>query len=239
MNFLRAGVPAKMVVSANQPFFAPFAGFFHKAFLSDVLVILDGVQFPRGTTWVSRNRFKNSLGTLWLTVPVRKKGLGLQKIDDVRICNDFPWAKKHLESLKASYAHAPYLKDHLPFLEEIFSPASEKLADLNLKIIRYILKELRIDTDIVLLSDLGIETRGAALPIEICAALKSSTFLAQVSAKKYLDSDSFRRAGIKLDYFKPASPVYPQLWGDFIPDLSAFDIIFNCGLKAREILFGA
>jgi hypothetical protein len=33
--------------------------------------------------------------------------------------------------------------------------------------------------------------------------------------------------------------VYPQLWGDFIPDLSAFDLLFNCGPKAREIVLAA
>ena len=70
-----------MIVSANQPYLLPFPGFFHKAYLSDVLVILDGVQFPRRTTWISRNRFKDSQGTLWMTVPVWKKGLGLQKIN--------------------------------------------------------------------------------------------------------------------------------------------------------------
>jgi len=34
---------------------------------------------------VTRNRFKNDLGTLWMTIPVWKKGLGLQNIDEVRI----------------------------------------------------------------------------------------------------------------------------------------------------------
>jgi hypothetical protein len=78
-----------MIVSANQPYFLPFPGFFHKVHLSDVPVIPDSVQFPRKTTWINRNRFKNSQGTLWMTVPVRKKALGLQKINDVRICHDF------------------------------------------------------------------------------------------------------------------------------------------------------
>jgi len=74
-----------MILSADRPYFAPFPGLFYKAHLCDVLVILDTVQFPRRTTWMNRNRFKNSQGTLWITVPVWKKGLGLQKIQDVRI----------------------------------------------------------------------------------------------------------------------------------------------------------
>ena len=73
-----------MILSTSQPYFSPFPGFFLKAFLSDIFVILDEVQFPRGTTWLTRNRFKNDQGTLWMTVPVWKKGLGLQKIKEER-----------------------------------------------------------------------------------------------------------------------------------------------------------
>jgi len=227
-----------MILSAAQPYFAPFPGFFYKAHLSDVMVILDSVQFPRRTTWISRNRFKNSQGTLWMTVPVWKKGLGLQKIGDVKICYDFHWTRKHLESLRAAYANAPYFADHLPFVEELFSSNFERLIDLNLKIIRYIMKELRIRTELVLLSELGVEARGDLLPVEICRKMGSFHFAAQKPAGKYLDGDLFREAGIRLEYFRVPTPVYPQLWGDFIPDLSAFDLIFNCGPKAREILIG-
>jgi hypothetical protein len=227
-----------MILSAAQPYFAPFPGFFYKAYLSDVLVILDSVQFPRRTTWITRNRFKNSQGTLWMTVPVWKKGLGLQKIDGVRICYDFHWTRKHLESLRAAYANAPYFADHLPFVEELFSSNFERLIDLNLKIIRYIMKELRIRTELVLLSELGVEARGDRLPVEICRKMGSPHFAAQKPAGKYLDQALFREADIGLEYFSVPTPVYPQLWGDFIPDLSAFDLIFNCGPKAREIMIG-
>ncbi|MGO9371735.1 MAG: WbqC family protein [Syntrophobacteraceae bacterium] len=225
-----------MIVSTNQPYFLPFLGFFHKAYLSDVLVILDGVQFPRRTTWISRNRFKDSQGTLWMTVPVWKKGLGLQKINDVRICYDFRWTRKHLASLKVAYANAPYFSDHLGFVEELFSSRFERLTDLNLKIIRYLLNELQIRTEVVLLSELGVEAKGELLPIEICRKIGSTRFLTQDSARKYLDLDLFSQAGIQLEHFKVKSPVYPQLWGDFIPDLSTFDLVFNCGPKARDIL---
>ena len=105
-----------MMISANQPYFAPFPGFFHKALLSDVLVLLDEVQFPRGTTWISRNRLKNDQGALWLTIPVWRKGLGQQNINQVRICYERDWPRKHLDSLKSAYGNAPYFGDHLRFM---------------------------------------------------------------------------------------------------------------------------
>jgi len=42
-----------MIVSTYQPFFSPFPAFFYKAHLSDLIVILDDVQFPLGTTWIN------------------------------------------------------------------------------------------------------------------------------------------------------------------------------------------
>jgi hypothetical protein len=84
-----------MIIAANQPYFAPYPGFFTKTLLADVLVILDEVQFPHRTTWISRNRFKNDQGELWLTIPVWKKGLGDQKINQVRICYERRWPRKH------------------------------------------------------------------------------------------------------------------------------------------------
>jgi len=223
-------------LSTNQPYFAPFPGFFYKAYRSDIFVILDDVQFPQGTTWVTRNRFKNDQGTLWMTIPVWKKGLGLQNIDEVRIYHEGRWAKKHLASLRNAYARAPYFADHLNFLEGLFSEKFEKLIDLNLAVIRYLMDHLQIETQIELLSELGIEAKGDQRLVELCKKLNATSFLAQSGAKKYLDASLFRKAGIQLEFFSPPAPVYPQLWGDFLPNLSALDILFNCGPKAHDIL---
>jgi hypothetical protein len=225
-----------MIISANQPYFCPFPGFFVKAWLSDVLVILDEVQFPRGTTWVSRNRFKNDQGTLWLTIPVWKKGLGLQNINQVRICREGRWPRKHLESLKNAYGNAPYLEDHLSFIKEMLAPRFDRLIDLNLAIIRYLMDCLKIDTRLVLLSELGIKAKGTLGLPKICQAMGASTFLAQSPARKFIDAALLQQEGIELRYFKYNSPTYPQLWGDFLAHLSAFDLVLNCGPKARDIL---
>lgn len=228
-----------MILSTNQPYFIPYSGFFYKARQSDVFVILDSVQFPRGTTWITRNRLKNDQGPLWLTVPVWKKGLGLQYIHEVRICHAFRWAAKHLASLKFAYAKAPYLTDHLPFVEDTYLARFEKLIDLNMAFIYYLLRQLKIRTEIKFLSDLGIQAAGNQLLVEICRQLGASVYLAQPAAAKYLDSGLFQKEGIQIQFIKPPAWVYPQLWGPFIPNLSALDLLFNCGPKAHDILISA
>jgi hypothetical protein len=225
-----------MIVSTNQPYFAPYPGFFQKMQLSDVMVILDTVQFPRGTTWITRNRIKNDQGTLWMTIPVWKKGLGLQKINEVQICNEGHWRHKHLKSIRTAYGHAPYLPDHESWLESIFSSEFNRIVDMNLKIIHTMKDFLQIDTELVLMSTLGISACGMSLPVEICKKLCAATYLAQKGVKKYLDENLFNASGIHLKYFNPEALVYPQLWGDFIPDLSCLDIILNCGEKARNLI---
>lgn len=224
------------IICAHQPYFAPYGGFFQKALQCDVMVLLDSVQFPRGTTWLTRNRFKNDQGALWLTLPVWKKGLGLQRIMDVKICHEGSWARKHLLSLKTAYANAPYFKDHEPFLEHVFSDRITKLVDFNEEIIRHIMDALKIPVELVRLSALGIDEREPGLSISVARKLGATHFLAQNSAKKYLDHKGFEDAGIKLIFFNPRALVYPQLWGQFIPNLSCLDLILNCGSRAADIL---
>lgn len=225
-----------MLLCTNQPYFAPFPGFFFKARQSNIMVILDRVQFPRGFTWLTRNRFKNHLGTLWMSIPVWRKGLGFQRIDRVGICREGRWGHKHLASLAAAYANAPYFQDHEPLLESIFSGDFERLSDLNMVIIRHLLEYFQIKTEIVLLSDLDIDARGDRLLCEICKKTGSSQYLAQRAAAKYLDTALIQGEGIDIEWIDLPAPVYPQLWGDFISNLSALDLAMNCGPKAGDIL---
>ncbi|SPD75758.1 WbqC-like family protein [uncultured Desulfobacterium sp.] len=226
------------VISTYQPYFSPFGGFFEKAFHSDILVLMDTVQFPLGSTWLTRNRFKNDQGVLWIIIPVWKRGLGLQRICDVRICNEGRWAEKCLKALKTAYKNAPYFEDHVNFLQGIFFEPSERLIDLNVKIIRYLMEHMAVSSRLVLLSGLGIETKEPRLSVEVAKRIGANDFLAQTGAKKYLDSRLFQKEGIGLKFYSPRPVIYPQLWGEFLPNLSAFDMLFNCGPKAGNILRG-
>lgn len=225
-----------MILAASRPYFAPYPGYFRRAGLTDLLVILDAIQFPRGTTWLTRNRFKNEQGALWMTIPVRKKGLGLQPVQEVRICWEGRWRHKFIAGLRHAYGHAPYLKEHLGALVDGLSAGSDRLIDLNLRLIGYLMQQLQISTPVVRLSELGSDATGTALIVDICRRLGATAYLAQRSARSHLDAGLFEAAGIELRFVTLSAPVYPQLWGDFIPDLSAFDLLFNCGPKASEIM---
>jgi hypothetical protein len=225
-----------MIVSAAQPYFCPYPGYFARAAASDIFVVLDTVQFPRGSTWITRNRFKNDQGALWLGIPVMKKGLGLQRINDVKIYTQGRRQKKLLESIAQAYRHSPYLEDHFDFIKELFSSDHDKILPMNMQGIVYIMSFLHAKTKIVLLSDLGIEESGSRLIVEICKALSATRYLAPASICNHLDEKLFLKENIDLASFKAPILVYPQLWGNFIPNLSIFDLILNCGPKAEEMI---
>ena len=225
-----------MIVSTYRPYFAPFSGFFEKIMRSDIMVILDSVQFPLGRSWLTRNRFKNDKGTYWIRIPVWKTGKGIQKINEVKICYERGWTEKALKGLGVAYKNAPYFLEYMDFWKQILKQEIERLVDINLTIIRYVMDYFYMDTKLILLSELGIEEKEPMLTLRICKRLKASQFLAQKSAKKYLDINLLQREGIEPLFFTPVVPVYPQLWGEFIPNLSIFDIMFNCGPKAIDII---
>ncbi len=227
-----------MIISVARPYFAPFPGYFYRARLSDLFVILDQVQFPLGTTWVTRNRFKNDQGVLWLTIPVWKKGRGLQRIEDVKICHEGRWSAKFPASLERAYADAPYFKEHADFIIRAFGRRYERILDLNMDIIRYLFRYLDIDTTIVRQSELGTAAGGDRLLVEICRRTGANSLLLPDQVMKHLETSLFEHTGIQLKPFSYQACVYPQLWGDFLSNLSVFDLIFNCGVRARELIMG-
>lgn len=223
-------------MASHQPGYLPWCGFFQKALKADLFVLLDSVQFPRGQSWVNRNRIKGPSGTIWLTVPVKKKSRGLQLIKEVEIYNSRGWARKHLLTLLYSYGNAPCFDDYFPFFKEIYSKNWNHLIDLNLATLNYLKEILGLATEFAVASAMGVEGKGTQLLLNICERTEARAYLVSRAARRYIDSSRFEAKGIKLLFqnFKP--PVYPQLWGEFIPNLSIVDLIFNCGDRSLSVL---
>ncbi len=200
------------------------------------LVLLDDVQFPLGGSWVNRNRVKNDQGELWLTVPVWKRGRSFQRIDQVEICSEENWQKKHLVSLEHAYRHAPYWDEHGRFCQEVYQNRWRGLLDLNLTILDYLQAALEIGKPFLRNSTLAIAAKGSQRLVSACKALGARKYLTIASSHKYLDEPLFHRHGIQIVYYKYEPPVYPQLWGDFIANLSVVDLLLNCGPKSSGLI---
>jgi hypothetical protein len=225
-----------MIVASHQPIFMPWAGFFRKADQADVMVILDLVQYPQGRSWMARNRFKSDKGEMWLTVPVLKTGKGKQAIRDVEICNESDWQFKHVQGLRHQYARAPYRRDFLTEIESILTANQTLLIDLNLDLIRFLIRALGVRSRLVLQSEVGVVGTGTSLLISVCKALQANEYVALPSAAQYLDKGDFETNNISLGFAQFHQRAYPQLWGDFRYNLSVLDLLLNCGPRSLEII---
>jgi hypothetical protein len=225
-----------VIVACHQPNFLPWIGFFYKALLADLVVLLDDVQFARGFTWVNRNRLKCDQGELWLTVPVKKKGRGLQKISDVEVVDEGNWPRRFFQGISQNYAHAPYFAEHRAFLKDLMQMRWRKLVDLNVAAIYYLAGSLGIGNKVVLQSSLQIQSQGSELLVKITKETGADVYLTPLVSKKYVDEILFAQQGITIQFFKFIPSVYPQLWGEFIYNLSALDLLLNCGGKSLEVI---
>ena len=82
---------------------------------------------------------------------------------------------------------------------------------------------------------------GAAsdLVLNLCLEAGATRYLTGIGGKKYLDPESFAKAGIEIVYLSSVLPVaYPQLFSQagFLNHLSALDIVLNCGETWRGYL---
>ena len=224
-------------VAILQPGYLPWLGFFDQMRRSDVFVFYDDVQYDKHG-WRNRNRIKTASGPQWLTVPVLHSGLGSPCILDVEIDHRTPWVRKHLASIRQAYAAAPFLQRYLPELEELLQRRWDRLVDLDLAVVELMSRWLGLARRTARSSVLGIGGERSERLVAICRHFGAGTYLSGDAAQEYLDVGLFERHGIQVEWQQFAHPVYPQLHGEFVPFLSAIDVVMNCGDRALAVLEG-
>lgn len=218
------------VLSVHQPQYIPWLGYFDKISQSDLFVYLDCCQYKH-REFQNRNRILTANGELWLAVSVLVKGRRDQIIKDVEINQDSDWQKSHWKSIFTAYAKAPCFKSHASFFEDIYLHKEWKyLIDLNVTIVDYIMKQLKIDTPIKLESDIGTSDVSTERIIELCKKTESGVYLSGAGAKAYMQEERFVQEDIELQYQNFKHPEYQQFNNkeDFKPYMSTLDYLFNC-----------
>jgi hypothetical protein len=219
-----------------QPGYLPWLGFFDQMRRSDIFVYYDDVQFD-WHSWRNRNRIKTPQGPLWLTVPVQHSGdLASTRVIDALIDQTARWASKHLKSIRQYYAKAPFLTKYLPELEELLMREWTHIAALDMALVDLMARWLSVAPAIHRSSELGIGGAKSERLLNLCRHFGATRYLSGDAAKDYLDVDAFAQNGITVEWQHYPHPVYPQLHGDFVPYLSALDLLLNCGDESASIL---
>lgn len=224
-----------MVLAMHQPQYLPWLGYIHKIYSCDCFVLLDCVQYEKGG-FQNRNKIRTKRGAPWLSVPVVTKGASKQKLKDVAIDNSKDWQKSHWGLIQENYKTAGFFQEHAAFFKQIFAKRWERLVDLNLEILFYILTQLKIEKNIILESSLNVSSSATERILDICSLLSADTYLSGAGASSYLDEQEFKETNTKLIYQNFIHPAYAQVFSPFIPFMSVIDLLFNCGPQSLQIL---
>lgn len=226
-------------VALHQPHYLPWLGLLDKIDRCDRFVILDNVQFER-RGWQNRNYVAGGAKPVLLTVPV-VQGSRHDRIRDKIVDNSQNWKLRHYKALSEHcYRKAPYWRDYRDEIAHLYEEEWDGLADLCIATTRMLMRWFGIDTPLLLASEIGdFPGRKSELLAQICTRAGAHTMLSGDGARDYLEPETLRRYGIDVRWQDFRHPVYPQHGrdpADFVPRLSAIDLLLNTGPEALHVL---
>jgi hypothetical protein len=205
----------------------------------DLFVFLDDAQFEKND-WQHRNRIRNVDGWQWLSVPTTYRYP--QKINQVHLDYSAPWPQKHLKALDMCYSRTPHYRKYRELLAAFYAEKPATIETLNITVVSLMSKLLGISVPFERTSNYRFEGRSTERLLEICRHFGATEYLAGAGGHAYMDVTLFEQAGIHVDFQDFSCPHYPQCWmksnEEFIPNLSALDLLFNCGEESLRVLMG-
>jgi len=216
-----------MKVGIIQSNFLPWCGYFDFIREVDLFILHDDLQYTKGD-WRNRNKIKTPRGTEWITVPVHYR-VTSQLIEETKIDEKTPWAKRMLNRIRESYRKAPHFEPFFSELSDLLFIPAETISELNLRLIKWACSHLDINTPITFSRQYhpqGVKTERL---IGILRQVKATEYLSGPAAKAYLIPELFMQAEIGLEFKSYNYPVYEQLYPPFDPAVSIIDLLFMLG----------
>lgn len=226
-----------MKLAIHQPQYMPWVGYFHKMASVDLFVFLDDVQFKKNE-WQHRNRIRNPQGWQWLSVPNHYKFP--QRINEVALNDTQRWREKHLRSIEMCYGKAPFFGHYAERLNEFYSRRWDTMAAVCVDSVKLLAELIGVTTPTVMSSRHSFESQATERLVAICGHFGADTYLAGAGGRDYMDLSLFEQAGIEVAFQEFSPPRYTQHWcksdEDFVPGLSALDLVLNRGPASLDIL---
>lgn len=218
-----------MIIGIHQPELLPWYGYIHKLYYSDIFVLLDDVQFKKNN-FQNRNKVLTKHGEIWLSVPVDSKERLENTIRQTSIIWHKDWRKKFIATITQNYSKHAYYHELEDFLK-IFDKRHDTIFEISYDILNFIVELLKIDTTIILQSELNPSGQKTSLLLDICKKINGKKYLMGRGGSDYFDYDLFKMNDIEVLHHDFIQPQYFQLNSpdEFIPYMSFIDIIANIG----------
>lgn len=221
-----------MKLSANQPYFIPYIGYWQLIKNADIFLICDDYNYIKGS-WINRNRVLNGKEPIYCNLSLDKasqnKMINETFIKDIDI-------EKQLRSLECTYRKAPNFEEGYKLMETILSCPERNLAYFLENSIKVIAEYLGLKTQFKRTS----EIEGNALLkreyriYDFCQKLGADTYINAIGGMELYDFNEFKQRNIKLEFLKTNDITYKQFDNEFIESLSIIDVImFN---KREEVI---
>jgi hypothetical protein len=219
-------------VAILQSNYIPWKGYFDLIASVDEFIVYDDVQYTHHD-WRNRNRVKTPQGLQWMSIPVLTSGRFQQSIRDVEIGKP-SWAASHWRTLEMSYRRAPHFDEIAAWLAPLYlENTMSHLSPLNRGFIEAVCAYLDINTVISNSWDYVLTDGKSERLVSLCQQAGATEYVSGPAAKSYLDEALFAEQGIATSWFDYGGyPTYPQLWGDFVHEVTVLDLLFNCGRDA-------
>jgi len=227
-------------VAIMQPYFMPYVGYFSLIKHTDQFILFDSVQFIRHG-WIERNRvLKQNDGWIYIKVPLLKSSREVL-IKDCYIDNSQKWKEKILAQLQPYKKIAPYYKETISLIENIFDKDYETITSLNKYALEQICSYLGIDCQISIFSEMNLPIELATAPDEwalnICKAIEGvDEYWNPPGGQSFFDTSKYSNAGIKL-YFQTMHLYEYNQKRTFEPGLSILDVMmFNTPEQINKMM---
>ncbi len=245
-------------IAIHQPGYHRYCGYFYKMYKSDLFISLDTAQYV-AREWQNRQIFYSNRVSKWLSVPVDK---GREPIKDKKIVNP-SILRDHWEYIKSIYRKSPYFERYSGSLASIYLDRKwEYLNDLCDALTLLAKDILGIKTKYVRDSQNNYVDRGLKKADALIDAIRRAVNIENYDKVIYLprnypipkdfylnlkfegsnkkEIEKFKDAGIGIQTYNFQHPSYKQFQNSegsgFVPNLSIYDLIFNCEQDPLEVL---
>jgi len=224
-----------MLLSAHQPVYLPWLGLFHKIAVANFFIIYDDVPYSR-FGFYNRNTILGANGPMQLSVPVQRTKTEGPNHCDMKIANSGNWQKKHWRSIQQAYQGFPHFDRYAPALAEVYERRWERLADLNISLLKLLLESLSIDTPMERASEHEFDGTKSDRALDMSVKLGAEALLFGALGEQYARVEDYQAAGIVPLFQNYVHPTYEQKGLRFRQNMSVIDLLFSNGPQAREIL---